>query len=245
MQLGSNDFNFVIKAIVSGSKLCSKVWFFLSLRSLGGNWYASFVYRHRPPQNPSQGPPQQQRFDGELRLRCVQDWTFARRWHQQVCYVSHDGVSSGWHGHWFHTCNPMFPHKPQLKIEFRYNADEPYWHTFGYAEGYAPLEGGKRLHLSYWYGTKFEGWPREEQDFHEIWDRVKKIEMAWQRSRIAQKVEKSIPTKLINIIWVRTILQHQHGIRTPKREAHWRLSIRLHFGFAACVLRKIAWDLAT
>ena len=29
MQLGSNDFNFVIKAIVSGSKLCSKVWFFL------------------------------------------------------------------------------------------------------------------------------------------------------------------------------------------------------------------------
>ena len=97
------------------------------------------------------------------------------------------------------------PSQTSAKIEFRYNADEPYWHTFGYAEGYAPLEGGKRLHLSYWYGTKFEGWPREEQDFHEIWDRVKKIEMAWQRSRIAQKVEKSIPTKLFVIINLRSL----------------------------------------
>ena len=46
------------------------------LRSLGENWYASFTYRHKPPSNPSQGIPQQQRFDAQIRLRCRQDRCF-------------------------------------------------------------------------------------------------------------------------------------------------------------------------
>ena len=136
------------------------------LCALGSGWYAAFKYRHRPPQQPSQGRPQPQRPDAELRLREGRD---------SVCYVSHDGANSGWHGHWYHavdpdTSNPVcLTLHQQLKVTFRYNSEFPYEHTFTHGDGYVAYDSGKRQHTTWWFGTKFEGWPRTHRDRHEIW----------------------------------------------------------------------------
>ena len=137
------------------------------LRSLGENWYASFTYRHKPPSNPSQGIPQQQRFDAQIRLRCKQDRCFSLVWHHQVCFVDHNNMSSGWHGEWELIATQG--NRSQLRLRFRYNAEEPYWHTAEYAEGFTAAVNNRRFHMAFWYGTKFEGWAREEQDRHEFW----------------------------------------------------------------------------
>ena len=173
------------------------------LRSLGENWYAAFTYRHKPPSNPSQGIPQQQRFDTQIRLRCKQDRYFPVILHYQVCFVDHNNASSGWHGEWelittqgnraLAMSGRSLQHgttlwdamgtiwdamgsqgnRAQLRqflcLRFRYNAAEPYWHIAEYAEGHTAALDNRRLHVAFWYGTKFEGWPREEQDRHEFW----------------------------------------------------------------------------
>ena len=136
------------------------------LRSLGENWYAAFTYRHKPPSNPSQGSPQPQRFDAQIRLRCrpscFQVWT-----HNEVCFVDHNNVSSGWHGQW--ELISTQGNRSQLRLKFRYNAEEPYWHVAEYSEGFTAAVNNRRFHIAFWYGTKFEGWAREEQDRHEFW----------------------------------------------------------------------------
>ena len=136
------------------------------LRSLGENWYAAFTYRHKPPSNPSQGSPQPQRFDAQIRLRCKPS-CFQVIWHNQVCFVDHNNVSSGWHGEW--ELISTQGNRAQLRLRFRYNAEVPYWHIAEYAEGHTAALDSRRLHVAFWYGTKFEGWPREEQDRHEFW----------------------------------------------------------------------------